>query len=337
MFPRVLENVDPREEYAFEAPPELRKYEIFTDREGEIIVDPSWLKLYKEGRAHTDATALHIDGSNQPTFNELIKPSSEIKRLEGEHIVWLADNSYNYSHFMFSTIGRLHLIEKHEIPLDSSVFIVENFDPHHPYTRTLIDQLGVSESNIHCLEENMELEFKYLWFTARPYTYPFSIPSWMLDYVDRKFELGEPDPENRLYVSRVDAERRRVVNEPEVTEMLKNDFGFKVATLSDESVAQQAMLFSTAGVIVSPHGAGNANTIFCRPETKFVELFHEQYINVMYYAMCQRRGLTYTALFDEEKVPLPPGEDFLPMEFAQGLNMEVDIEKLKATLSQMGL
>ena len=40
------------------------------------------------------------------------------------------------------------------------------------------------------------------------------------------------------------------------------------------SVAQQASLFNEASVILSPHGAGLSNIVFCEPSTTIIELYN---------------------------------------------------------------
>jgi len=76
--------------------------------------------------------------------------------------------------------------------------------------------------------------------------------------------LPERSSENnsrRIYLSRKDAQTRRVLNEPEI-ETLLHAHGFTTVRTEHMSLAEQITLFSKAEIIVSPHGAGLANTIF---------------------------------------------------------------------------
>jgi capsular polysaccharide biosynthesis protein len=75
----------------------------------------------------------------------------------------------------------------------------------------------------------------------------------------------------RLYVSRSDAGKRRVTNEPALVERLAR-LGFEAVTLSDRSFEEQVELFRSAVSVVGPHGAGLTNLMFSAEGTVLVEL-----------------------------------------------------------------
>ncbi|MBD1921548.1 glycosyltransferase family 61 protein [Microcoleus sp. FACHB-831] len=47
-------------------------------------------------------------------------------------------------------------------------------------------------------------------------------------------------------------------------------FGFEQVTLESLSVSDQAALFSSAQVVIAPHGAGLSNVVFCNRGTKVI-------------------------------------------------------------------
>jgi capsular polysaccharide biosynthesis protein len=75
----------------------------------------------------------------------------------------------------------------------------------------------------------------------------------------------------RLYISRRDSSRRQLANEAELEAALA-DLGFSVVSPGNLSFEDQVRLFRSAEFIVSPHGAGLANVLFCRPGTRLMEL-----------------------------------------------------------------
>lgn len=88
-----------------------------------------------------------------------------------------------------------------------------------------------------------------------------------------KLALGaQASPEKRIYVSRSDADFRRVLNEDDLYAQLFQKFGFEKVVLSELSFAEQKQLFYESRIIVSAHGAGLANLIFCRLGTSIIEL-----------------------------------------------------------------
>ena len=79
----------------------------------------------------------------------------------------------------------------------------------------------------------------------------------------------------RIYISRDKTTMRRVRNEPELVTFLERH-GFAKVHLEDLDVLEQILLFEQAEFIVSPHGAGLTNILFCRPGTKLLEIFPDR-------------------------------------------------------------
>lgn len=79
-------------------------------------------------------------------------------------------------------------------------------------------------------------------------------------------EVTDPRPTRRLYISRSDASKRRLLNEAEIWPLLE-EAGFEFTKLEGMDVASQIRLFSSASVIAAPHGAGLTNMIFSNAPT----------------------------------------------------------------------
>jgi len=107
----------------------------------------------------------------------------------------------------------------------------------------------------------------------------------------------------RLYVSRGKARRRRVSNEYALWAGLEPR-GFARIYLEDLSWAEQINAFRYARVVVAPHGAGLANLVFCRPDTRVVEFFHRSYVNPCFWRLADARGLDYRPVEGAASDPL---------------------------------
>lgn len=87
--------------------------------------------------------------------------------------------------------------------------------------------------------------------------------------------LGDVSPSptqaKKIYISRLNAKRRHVLNEDEVTANLVMS-GFRVIYLEHESFEDQIRIFANAETIVMPHGASGANFFMCKPGTRVIEL-----------------------------------------------------------------
>lgn len=78
-------------------------------------------------------------------------------------------------------------------------------------------------------------------------------------------------PIKRIYVSRKKANRRKIVNETEVLDILKTN-GFEEICFEDYSILEQVFLMQNAEMLVSMHGAGLTNILFMNPHSKLLEL-----------------------------------------------------------------
>jgi capsular polysaccharide biosynthesis protein len=97
----------------------------------------------------------------------------------------------------------------------------------------------------------------------------------------------------RIYISRNDAQERRVDNEQDVMGLL-GAYGFRLVRLSELSLAEQIALFRSAEAVVGPHGAGLVSTLYCRPGTKVIELWPLGFRHVSpFWNIASLAGLNY--------------------------------------------
>ncbi|WP_255168330.1 glycosyltransferase family 61 protein [Natrononativus amylolyticus] len=153
-------------------------------------------------------------------------------------------------------------------------------------------------------------------------TYKLTSPAacaWLRSELRKGLEGDEPSdlpdpPANggrRLYISRADAGRRRVLNEDAVLEAL-SPLGFESHALSNLAFADQARLFLETDVIVAPHGAGLANLAFAS-DCALVELFGEK-VKPTYCMLASALGLEYEYMRCEPR----------------GADLAVDPERIRA-------
>ena len=86
-------------------------------------------------------------------------------------------------------------------------------------------------------------------------------------------------PRNRrIYVTRRDSGNRVLKNEADVMDLV-DGYGFQSVELTGLSLRDQALLFASASHLVSPHGAGLANLMFCDEGTFLCELQMHSYLH----------------------------------------------------------
>jgi hypothetical protein len=103
-------------------------------------------------------------------------------------------------------------------------------------------------------------------------------------------------PEPRIaYISRSTAGNRRISNEAAVIEAIRDLLpNCEVVRLEEMSFADQVALFRDASILISPHGGGLTNLVFCRPGTAIVEVLPED-SPYMYHDLAHLRSLDYMA------------------------------------------
>lgn len=107
----------------------------------------------------------------------------------------------------------------------------------------------------------------------------------------------------KLYITRENAERRRVVNEDELWAKLEAR-GFVKLRLEELSWREQVAAISGAKVLVSAHGAGLANVVFCREGARVVEFFNRSYVNPCFERWARLVGTDYRAVVPAGEGPV---------------------------------
>lgn len=96
----------------------------------------------------------------------------------------------------------------------------------------------------------------------------------------------------RIFISRSNASKRRLLNEDEIFDFL-HSYGFEKNVLEKLSFIEQILLFKGAEVIVGPHGAGFTNLLFCQENNLIIELFPESYVNQCFWTIASQKRLRY--------------------------------------------
>ncbi len=127
--------------------------------------------------------------------------------------------------------------------------------------------------------------------------------------IARARQEGVALPE-RIYVSRRDASRRRMVNEAEVEALARNS-GFEPVLMSKIPLWHQIALASSCQAVLAPHGAGLAHTLFVPPTASVQEIMPitdaSYALRFNYARLAMVRGVAYRAFVDIQPRPRPNG------------------------------
>lgn len=117
--------------------------------------------------------------------------------------------------------------------------------------------------------------------------------AWLRRRVLEHLGLADGRPAERLlYISRADAESRRVTNEAELAEHLASR-GFEILRLGELPWAEQVRMFSEARLVIGAHGAGLVNVIFSPRQTTLVDLHPADQVNHALWVLASALGQRY--------------------------------------------
>jgi capsular polysaccharide biosynthesis protein len=111
----------------------------------------------------------------------------------------------------------------------------------------------------------------------------------------------DPNSQDRkLYISRKDANARRVSNEDELMQALR-PLGYECIVMSELSPQEQIETMRNAKSIVLAHGAAGAHLLFAPTDCQVIELHSPKWPNSVYYTISKALGQPYGYLFGKHQ------------------------------------
>lgn len=212
------------------------------------------------------------------------------RRIESEAL-WITDYwSTGYFHWLSDALTRLFVVR--DRLRDLLLLLPERYRSFE-FVQSSLKAFGVE--HVDFIDRNEVLECRSLFLPS--HTAP---PGHFNDEAIRGVRnvllsaYGSADNhEERLYITRSKATKRRILNEEEINPILK-EFGFVTVCMEDLSFAEQVETCSRARYIVSNHGAGLTNMLFMRNGGSVLELRHQSdCINNCYFTLASALNLNY--------------------------------------------
>ena len=251
---------------------------LMLDQRGNTIIGASHLYdcfIDKRNPAHNHLKKRGLQNKLEK-FGPLIKKSWEadfkLKYISGTVLVLSNSHNHFYGHFLFESLGRLALVEN-KINSYPTIYVANNT----PYQKRYLSMLELDKKQIipadQAMPSGITAERLVMPCYSRMYHHLIDpqITSFLrkklLPYADRALSQGE-----RIFISRRKARYRRILNEQELLPVLE-EYSFSVICLEDYSVDEQISILKFAEIVVSPHGTGLTNLLYCDPGTKILEIF----------------------------------------------------------------
>ena len=239
-----------------------------------------------------------ITARSHPVFTEKRLPPVQSRKDTAAVLTFCA--SQYYYHWMFDVLPRINLLRRKKIPIDKFIL---NFNGSLPFQMETLSRLGIPRAAIIACHKRFHLQARKL-VVPSICGYTGHMPKWSCEFLRKEFLPPNKAKVSckRLYISRENAGSRKVLNDDQVASILAK-YGFEKMVLETLSVTKQAQLFASAEAIISPHGGGLTNLVFCRPGTKVLEFFSPNYVNVLYWVLSNHVELDYYYLIGEGKRP----------------------------------
>lgn len=182
----------------------------------------------------------------------------------------------NYWHWMFDTLPKIGILEKSKIKISKSYFLSPSLSQKFQL-ETLIT-LGLKKKKILDGEKFKHIKARQIIgidhpinLNNNPTNSINNIPSWIIKWHRKKYikKYNKSNFYKKIFIDR-NSKNRKIINNEFKIFLLRN--GFKIVKLENYSFFNQVKLFNKAKIILGIHGAGFANIIFCKKNTKVIEL-----------------------------------------------------------------
>jgi capsular polysaccharide biosynthesis protein len=229
---------------------------------------------------------------NHPIFSQLRLPKPQ--RLTDRPAIAVTPEALgNYYHWLIDLLPRLSLIKSAGGSFDSFVQILIN-GSRASYEQASMNALGVPGEKIRYVDANDRFQIENATIPSMDH-FSKTIAPWKIKCL-RALRGSIPATSRiaskRIYISRRRAAVRRVLNEKDFEQILRNA-GFVLIEIESLSWPEQVALFSNAQVILAPHGAALANAAFCEPETLIAEIATRAGYKEFYLRLAASTGLRY--------------------------------------------
>ena len=238
------------------------------------------------------------DYSSNENFSYSVLNNITIEVNKNSIIIYTDDNNLAkiYPHFKFKETTEIKLTEKKTIK-EAVIIHALYKDVYFHWIYDIIPQLKVLESNsslkiLMCpLKNSFQLEsFKLLCNLKDVYTkssfYEIDklyLPSqttkllmpcnFVFEFLTANLIKSKANKEkNKIYITRDRKYKRSILNEKELIHILEAK-GYLIYNLEHISFSQQVEIFRNSNVIISAHGSGLTNIVFCEPCTTILEIY----------------------------------------------------------------
>jgi hypothetical protein len=247
----------------------------------------------------TDVLFHHRHGSFDNNYSLNIKYFPKPINIKGTAVNLLAGggSGSNIAHWMLDVIPRLEQIEKLYPLKEIDKLILPGKEIS--FKTESLEELGFDRTKLIFVTSQLaHIQASRMLFATPPRSHDkVLVPKWLVDF-HRNCFLNNPSQSNnsypkKIYISRKDSNLRSLENESAVVKSL-NKRGYTEIVFSEYSYTEKVKIANNASEIVSMSGAGLTFLLFCKPETKVLEIFPKSFVHYVNYNIAMQCNLNYS-------------------------------------------
>lgn len=304
------------------------KYKFVEIINGRIFTDyVENVAIISENQIINHVSYQQVKGEfKEPSFNVVIKKGTPKfkKKINGKVFSLVQGASgNNYFHWMFDILPRLIILEKVYQLSEIDYFYCPQIKPWQLQTLSIFkikeDKIINSNYYRHILADKV-LAVSHPWYQkGRILNEAKNLPSWIIDEISSRFDVYAKKFKcnDKFFIDRRESKYNhcQIINDEDVKTYLKKR-GFAVYRVGELNFFEQVYLFQNAKMIIGAHGAAFANLIFCKPNTKVLDIIPENHPNTVDATIGKFKNLNFEfvrtkKLSDEKKLA---GDIFLPID-----------------------
>lgn len=292
------------------------------------VLGGDWLPVASGGQVLLEqmvhSPELFLPKSKHLKVNDGRVELADLSVRELHEDVILLGGSPNYYHWLVDNLPRLLHVKPH---IGRERFLVP--EKLLPFQRRTLELLGYGEDRLifvgdhECVSASRVLVPSFLSMSTFPHPEVVKmLRRWFL------FKRHPEKPFRRVFVSRADAQSRRLVNEDALLPILSRH-GFERVVLGHMSFDEQVRMFAEVDVLLAVHGAGMTNMVFMPPKSHVVEIACAQHPSTFFTHLALVSNRPYRAISAEA---VTVGENGNPL----GGDWLLDPDVLEQALAKLG-
>lgn len=195
-------------------------------------------------------------------FKKKYNANSKEQKIIKEAVVVNALYKNVYFHWIYDILPQLKTLESNS----NSKIIMSPFTNN--FQRDSL-QLFCNIENVYAENHTYNIDKLFLPFQTTRLLMP---KNFVFDFLNQNMKFTNSDVKNKIYITRDRKFKRSILNEKELIQILQSR-GYLIYSLEDISFSNQVDIFKNASVIISAHGSGLTNIVFCDPGTSILEIY----------------------------------------------------------------